>query len=54
MYYVDSNGKPLKDTIRLAGNVLIWQQGKVTLRLEGLITELRALAVAESMTPPSP
>jgi hypothetical protein len=54
MYYVDANGKPLKDTIRLAGNVLIWQQGKVTLRLEGLITELRALTVAESMTPPSP
>jgi len=51
MYYVDSHGKPLTDSVRLAGNVLLWQEGSITLRLEGEITESHALAIAASMPP---
>jgi hypothetical protein len=40
---------PQTDRIRLAGNVLIWQQGSVTLRIEGTRTVAQALAVARSL-----
>jgi hypothetical protein len=35
---------------RLAGNVLVWQRGGVTLRLEGRLTEEEALRLARSIT----
>jgi hypothetical protein len=44
------NGVLLEDHGRLAGNALIWEQGRVTIRLEGPFTKADALAVATSMT----
>ncbi len=37
------------DRVRLAGNVLIWQQGPVTVRIEGTRTLGQALAIARSL-----
>jgi hypothetical protein len=37
------------DRIRFAGNVLMWQQGPVTIRIEGAHTLARALALAHSL-----
>ena len=37
------------DRVRLAGNVLIWQQGPVTIRIEGTRTLGQALALARSL-----
>jgi hypothetical protein len=47
--YLDEAGQPIFETLRLAGNTLLWTQGEVTLRLEGDVTKAEALAVAESM-----
>ncbi len=49
LYYVGKDGLPIRDTQRLAGNVLIWQHGSVTLRLEAEISKAQALAIAESV-----
>jgi hypothetical protein len=49
LYYVGPDGLPFRDTARLAGNVLIWQHGSVTLRLEAEISKAQALAIAESV-----
>jgi hypothetical protein len=38
---------------RLAGHTLIWQAGRATLRLEGDLTQERAVQIAES-SPPAP
>lgn len=45
----ESNGDVVTDHVRLAGNVLIWQQGKVTIRIEGTHTLGQALALARSL-----
>jgi hypothetical protein len=37
------------DRIRLAGNVLLWQQGPLTIRIEGAPTLRRATAIARSL-----
>lgn len=37
------------DRVRLAGNVLMWQQGPVTVRIEGTRTLGQALAIARSL-----
>ena len=34
---------------RLAGNTLLWEQGGLTLRLEGRLTKARALEIAASV-----
>jgi hypothetical protein len=34
---------------RLAGNVLLWQRGRVTLRLEGKLTKAEALEIAQTI-----
>jgi hypothetical protein len=49
LYFVDENGKRLRDTIRLAGDVLIWQQGVTTIRIEGKISQRLAVEIARSM-----
>ncbi len=49
MYYLDQRHTPLLDTIRLAGNVLLWQHGAVTVRLEGSLSQQRATQIAQSM-----
>jgi hypothetical protein len=47
--YVDTSGRMFPDTLRLAGNVLIWQLGDITLRLESRLPLDPSLEVAGSM-----
>jgi hypothetical protein len=42
-------GQIQTDRIRLAGNVLIWQQGPLTIRIEGTHTLAQALTLAHSL-----
>jgi hypothetical protein len=42
-------GEIRTDRVRLAGNVLIWQQGPLTVRIEGTHTLGQALALARSL-----
>ncbi|MGH2893533.1 MAG: hypothetical protein ACRDPM_09745, partial [Solirubrobacteraceae bacterium] len=42
-------GQLQSDRVRLAGNVLIWQQGRLTIRIEGTRTLGQALALARSL-----
>ncbi len=44
-----SNGQIRSDHVRLAGNVLIWQQGPLIVRIEGTRTLAQALAIARSL-----
>jgi hypothetical protein len=44
-----SNGEVVTDRVRLAGNVLVWQQGPVTIRIEGTHTLGQAVALARSL-----
>lgn len=44
-----SNGQIRTDRLRLAGNVLVWQQGPLIVRIEGTRTLRDALAVARSL-----
>jgi hypothetical protein len=47
--FQDSSGQLQTDRVRLAGNVLIWQQRALTVRIEGTHTLAQALAVAGSL-----
>jgi hypothetical protein len=47
--YVDPEGGFVEDTVRLAGNVLLWERGDVTLRLEGDFERDEALEIARSI-----
>jgi hypothetical protein len=47
--WVDRDGMVHQDTLALAGNVLLWQNGDLTLRLEGARTLRQALAIAASV-----
>jgi hypothetical protein len=49
IFYTGPGGEFLRDTARLAGNVLLWQHGSVTLRLEADISMAQALAIAQSV-----
>jgi hypothetical protein len=49
LVYVGSNGTPVAQTLRLAGNTLVWQHGARTFRLEGPFTKQQALKLAESI-----
>ena len=42
-------GQVQTDRVRLAGNVLVWQQGQLTIRIEGTRTLAQALALARSL-----
>lgn len=44
-----ANGQIRSDRVRLAGNVLIWQQGPLIVRIEGTHTLAQALAIARSL-----
>ena len=46
---LDPYGEPIRDTIRLAGNVLMWEDGDLTLRLESDLGKDDALRVASSV-----
>lgn len=47
--YVDRQGVTHQETARLAGPTLVWESGRVTYRLEGVVTLARATRVAESV-----
>lgn len=47
--FLDPSGTFIQDTVRLAGNVLLWERGDVTLRLESALPLEDALRVAESI-----
>jgi hypothetical protein len=47
--YLDANGESIVDSVRLAGNVLLWEQGDLTLRLESALTKSEALRIARSV-----
>jgi hypothetical protein len=46
---LDPSGEPIFDTIRLAGNVLMWEDGELTLRLESELGKDDALRVAATV-----
>ena len=48
VFYRDAAGQVRNETVRLAANVLLWQRGDVTLRLEGKLTRDEAVRIAES------
>jgi hypothetical protein len=48
-FYRDSAGEVQNETIRLAGNTLLWEAGNLTLRLEGALTRDAALRIARSI-----
>ncbi|HUG06564.1 MAG TPA: hypothetical protein VMQ78_08485 [Candidatus Limnocylindria bacterium] len=47
-YYVDAAGRAWPETLRLAGNTLLWEQGGATLRLEAQISRDEAVEIAAS------
>ncbi len=47
--FLDPQGNPFLETLRLARNTLLWEQGDLTLRIEGDVTKEEALAVARGM-----
>jgi hypothetical protein len=49
LFFLDAHGNPRTDTVRLAGDVLLWQHGQLTLRIEGARSLRDALAVARSL-----
>jgi hypothetical protein len=44
--YFNTNGEFQERTVKITGNVLLWTQGPVTLRLEGRISRAEALRIA--------
>ena len=46
--YLDPKGLVVQDTTRIADNVLIWEQGNLTLRLESALSLNEALRIARS------
>ena len=50
VYLLDADGEVREDTVRLAGNVLLWQSGDITLRLESGLSQAEAIAAAESLS----
>jgi hypothetical protein len=47
--WVDEEGMVREDELALAGNVLLWQKGELTFRLEGSETLRQALRIASSV-----
>jgi hypothetical protein len=47
--YFDRRGEFRQELIRLAGNTLLWERGKVTLRLEADVSEDEAVKIARSV-----
>ncbi len=44
--FLDARGRVQTDSLKLAGNTLLWQRGPLTLRLEGATSKATALGVA--------
>jgi hypothetical protein len=49
LVYLNADGTPVVQTLRLAGNTLVWQHRGLTYRLEGPLTKAQALKLAESI-----
>ena len=49
-FYTDADGHPVDTTVRLVGNVLFWEDGGLTFRVEGAPDLDAALAVAEALS----
>jgi hypothetical protein len=47
--YVDAEGEVVRESIRLAGNTLIWEHDGLVLRLEGRLDKGEALQLAKSV-----
>jgi hypothetical protein len=47
--YLGPNGQPYIESVRLAGNVLLWQHGTLLLRLESALPKAAALRIAGSV-----
>ena len=47
-FYVDARGQVRTETTRLAGSVLLWEHGELTLRLESGLSKDAALRIAAS------
>ena len=48
-YYVDADGAYREETVRLAGNVLLWESGRLTYRIEGAASLSAAQEIAASL-----
>lgn len=48
VFFVDARGRPQSETTRLAANVLLWENNRLTLRLEGQLARDHAVAIAAS------
>jgi hypothetical protein len=48
-FYRDTTGSIRDETFRLAGNVLLWQDGELLLRLESALSKEEALRIAHSV-----
>src|ERR671936_103848 len=48
LFYREPTGEARQDTLRLAGNTLVWEQDGVTMRLEAQVTKDQALRIAAS------
>ena len=48
-YYVEPGGDLREETVRLAGNVLLWEEDGITYRVEGARSLQKALRIAESL-----
>ena len=49
LVYVDEQGRAVEETRRIVGDVLIWQRGELTLRLETALDRDATIALAESL-----
>jgi len=48
-FYFDPNGNFQPETLRLAGNTLLWEEGGVTYRLEAQVTKEEAVRIASTL-----
>jgi hypothetical protein len=48
-FFRDATGRVVESTLRLAGDSLIWEEGRVTYRVEGASTIEEAVRVAGSL-----
>jgi hypothetical protein len=49
-FFMDANGKFRDETMRLATNTLIFDNGGTIVRIEGDLTKAQALEIAKSLT----
>jgi len=47
--YADRNGQMVADELRLAGNVLVWEQGSLTIRIESTLSQREAIQLAATI-----